>query len=81
MSSVADDHAAQASAHPRYQLLNELPPGHALRIGPMGGLGAQCRNLLGKEWRDLARWRIASASYDELGESWTSTSEFRVPAR
>ncbi len=81
MSGMADEHAAQAGPQPLYQLLHELPRGHELRISQMGGLGAQCRNLLGKEWRDLSRWRIASSTYDELGESWTSTSEFRVPAR
>ncbi len=61
-----------------YRMLHELPRGHVLRSRPLGLLAAQCRNRLGKEWRDVARWRIASASYDELGESWTSTSEFRV---
>jgi len=34
-----------------------------------------------KEWRDVVRWRIASRTFDELGESWTATSEFRVRAR
>lgn len=61
-----------------YQLLHELPRGHALRDRPLGEIAAHCRNRLGKEWRDVARWRIASVSYDELGESWTSTSEFRL---
>lgn len=61
-----------------YRMLHELPRGHVLRSRPLGLLAAQCRNRLGKEWRDVARWRIASASYDELGESWISTSEFRV---
>ncbi|TXH47290.1 MAG: hypothetical protein E6Q93_28440 [Burkholderiaceae bacterium] len=60
------------------QLLHELPRGDVLRNRPLGQIAAQCRNRHGKEWRDVARWRIASASYDELGESWTSTSEFRV---
>jgi len=61
-----------------YQLLGDLPVGHALRRQPLGLLGAQCRNRQSKEWRDVARWHIASCAFDELGESWTSTSEFRV---
>lgn len=69
---------APSDSESAYQLLHELPRGHVLRSRPLSQLAAQCRNRLGKEWRDVARWRIASASYDELGESWTSTSAFRV---
>ena len=75
MIGVVEAPSGSDSAH---QLLHELPRGHALRTRPLGQIAAQCRNRQGKEWRDVARWRIASASYDELGESWTSTSEFRV---
>jgi len=61
----------------RFQLLHELPVGHDLRRLPL--LGAQCRNLRGGVWREIARsWGIASASYDQLGEAWTTTTEFRV---
>ena len=63
---------------PTFVLLGDLPPGHPFRTRLLGELGAQCRNKLGKEWRDLKRWAIASCSYDQLGESWTATSEFRV---
>jgi hypothetical protein len=61
-------------------LLSELPRGHDLRACPLGEVGAECRNKLGKEWRNVARWRIAANSYDDLGPSWTDTSEFRVRA-
>jgi hypothetical protein len=43
-------------------------------------LAAQCRNRHSKEWRDVARWRIASCAFDGLGEAWTTTGEFRVRA-
>lgn len=59
-------------------LLAELPRGHDLRTCPLGDVDAECRNKLGKEWRNVARWRIAANSYDDLGPSWTDTSEFRV---
>jgi hypothetical protein len=72
------DNAPQLAEDASYLLLEELPPDHALRKLPLGSIGAQCRNRLSKEWRDLARWRIASCSFDDLGESWTSTSEFRI---
>ena len=61
-----------------FVLLGDLPRGHLFHTRPLGDLGAQCRNKLGKEWRDLKRWAIASYCYDQLGESWTATSEFRV---
>ncbi len=61
-----------------YHLLDDLPIGHVLRRQPLGSLGAQCRNRRSKEWRDVARWRIASSAFNDLGESWTATSEFRV---
>ena len=60
-----------------FQLLHELPAGHELRRLPL--LGAQCRNLRSGVWREIARsWGIASATYDQLGEAWTTTTEFRV---
>ena len=61
-------------------LLAELPPGHTLRTRTLGAANAECRNKLSKEWRQIARWRIATCCYDDLGPAWTDTSEFRVPA-
>lgn len=61
-------------------LLSDLPRGHELRTCPLGEVGAECRNKHGKEWRNVARWRIAANTYDDLGPSWTDTSEFRVRA-
>lgn len=69
---------ANSPAEPteRFQLLHELPAGHDLRRLQL--LGAQCRNLRSSVWRDIGKsWGIASATYDELGEAWTSTTEFR----
>lgn len=61
-----------------YHPLDDLPIGHVLRRQPLGSLGAQCRNRRSKEWSDVACWRIASSAFNDLGESWTATSEFRV---
>ena len=59
-----------------FVLLHALPAGHPLRQMPLQG--AQCRNLHSKEWRDIrGSWAIAGASFDQLGDSWTSTTEFR----
>lgn len=58
--------------------LADLPRGHELRTRPLGEVGAECRNKLSKDWREMKRWAIARCSYDELGEAWTETSEFRV---
>jgi hypothetical protein len=49
-----------------FVVLATLPRGHALRTAPLGSLGAECRSVLCKEWRCVARWAIAR------------TSEFRV---
>ena len=59
-------------------MLADLAPGHDLRSRPLGELRAECRNKLGKDWRDVTRWAIASCSYDMLGDEWKATSEFRV---
>lgn len=75
---TAASNSPPAAGAEEYQLLGDLPVGHALRRQPLGSLGAQCRNRQSKEWRDVARWHIASCAFDELGESWTSTSDFRV---
>jgi hypothetical protein len=63
---------------PTFVLLADLPRSHPLRTKPLGEVGAECRNKLSKEWRPVARWRIATCSYDDLGPSWLDTSEFRA---
>jgi hypothetical protein len=78
--SVPDNHTGAGSAGDRFWLLHELARDHPLRRQPLGMLAAQCRNRHSKEWRDVARWRIASCAFDDLGEAWTTTSEFRVRA-
>jgi hypothetical protein len=70
--------AVEGSPEAAVLLLAELPRGHDLRACPLREVSAECRNKLGKEWRNVERWRIAANSYDDLGPSWTDTSEFRV---
>ncbi len=71
--------AASPSVTEPTVLLAELLRGHDLRAQPLGAVGAECRNKLSKEWKKVARWRIAAYPYDDLGTSWTDTSEFRAP--
>ena len=81
--SVPDNHTGAGSASDRLWLLHELARDHPLRRQPLGMLAPQYRNRHSKEWRDVARWRIASCAccaFDDLGEAWTTTSEFRVRA-
>lgn len=61
--------------------MHELPRGHFVRRLPLGELRAECRNKASTLWRPVYRpqWAIAKVCYDELGEAWTSTSEFRFP--
>lgn len=67
---------AAAPAPAAHVLLHTLPLGHDLRVRPL--LGAQCRNLQSKEWRNIGpSWGIAGVSFDELGQSWKDTTEFR----
>ena len=72
--------AVEGSPEAAVLLLAELPRGHDLRACPLMEVGAECWNKLGKEWRNVERWRIAANSYDDLGPSWTETSEFHVLA-
>jgi hypothetical protein len=64
----ATSHSPSAASGAGYQLLGDLPRGHPLRRQPLGPMGAECRNMHSKEWRDVARWRIASCAFDDLGE-------------
>jgi len=77
--SEAWDGAEGRSSDLAWVLLAELPPGHTLRTRSLGAANAECRNKLSKEWRKIARWRIATCCYDDLGPAWTDTSEFRAP--
>lgn len=69
-----------SSMQQEFTLLADLPVGHDLRARSLGAVHAQCRNKLGKDWRDVDRWAITRCSYDMLGDEWTATSEFRVRA-
>lgn len=64
---------------PDVVMLGELPVDHQLRKRTLGEVKADCRNKKGKEWKNVARWVIAASSYNDLGSSWTDTSEFRAP--
>ncbi len=59
-------------------LLHVLEAKHPLRTKPLGEIGAQVRNLQQAAWRDLASWYIARVSFNQLGEAWTETNEFRA---
>lgn len=59
-------------------LLHELPADHPLRNTPLGEIGAEVRNLQSTLWRDLKTWYIGRCTYNQLGDSWTSTNEFRA---
>lgn len=72
MSATSNSPSAEGELG--YHLLGDLPIGHVLRRQPLGLLDAQGRNRRSKEWRDVARWRIASSAFNDLGESWTATS-------
>ncbi len=72
------EHTSDASVPLAMLMLADLAPGHDLRSRPLAALRAECRNKLGKDWRDVTRWAIAGCSYDMLGEEWKATSEFRV---
>jgi len=65
-------------------LLHTLPADHPLRTAPLGKLDAQCRcvpTMLPDQkpgaWRDVKTWYIGRCTYNQLGPSWTETSEFR----
>ena len=53
---------------------NDYQLGKLARYNQAAHLDHLCRGIKG----DFMQLPLASASYDELGESWTSTSEFRV---
>ena len=59
-------------------LLGRLSSQDPLRNRPLGKIGAQVRNLQSSTWRDLAAWYIARCTFNELGDAWTDTNEFRV---
>jgi len=59
-------------------ILSQLPHDHPLRNTPLRDIDARCLNLKTSVWRDLREWKIGTATYNELGATWTETSEFRV---
>lgn len=62
-------------------LMESLPRGHPLRVAPLSEVAAQCRNKKLAAWREVAKWRIGTTAYDQLGAVWTDCNEFRMPAQ
>lgn len=62
-------------------MLHQLPVCHNLRCMPLGCIDAEVRNVGSKTWRSLASWKIAKASFNQLGPVWTANNEFRVTIR
>lgn len=59
-------------------LLHELPVGDSRRNTPMKQLEVHCRNKQQKNWRNVKSWKIGTATYNQLGEVWTTYSEFAI---
>lgn len=60
-------------------MLSDLPHGHALRVAPLASIGAECRNKHSAQWREVRRWAIGAATFDELSGCWIECNEFRSP--
>jgi hypothetical protein len=52
--------------------LAELPIEHPLRNIPLRDINAEYRNNQRKDWQDIAKWKIATSTYNQLGLVWTS---------
>ena len=60
-------------------ILNDLPVDHVLRNTPLAEIGAEYRWVKAKTWRRvLPSFRIATVSYNALGEVWTQGWIWRV---
>jgi len=63
-------------------LLHELPVDHPLRNTPLRDLEPEfnCTDDTGKlgGWKGMPGWKIMRATYNQLGENWTSNGFFRV---
>ncbi len=59
-------------------ILGQLPKDHPLRNRPLSEIGARCKNLHTKTWRDCREWKIGAVTYNDLGTAWTETSEFHA---
>ena len=62
-------------------LLSDLPTEHELRNLPLWIIGARYRNTFNPKsvWREvLPSFGIASYTYDELADCWTSNAEWKA---
>lgn len=58
--------------------LRDLPFTHPLRNEmTLAQIGAECRNFQQKNWRKVSSWKIGSATYNQLGATWTENAEWR----
>lgn len=58
-----------------------LPPDHPLRNTILRDLGAEIRSRGSKLWKEFGTWKLGKATFNEVGEVWTSNNEFRIPIR
>ena len=62
------------------QILAQLPMDHPKRNTPLVQIKAQARikgSALEEAWRDIARFRISSSTFNQLSSNWTDCTEFR----
>ncbi len=56
-----------------------LDPDHRLRNAPLSEIGAEYRSAGTKTWRRVGlQYRIAGHTFNELGESWVTSTEWRA---
>lgn len=56
-----------------------LDPDHRLRNAPLSKIGAEYRPAGTKTWKRVGpQYRIAGRTFNELGESWTASTEWRA---
>ena len=60
-----------------YLDLSTLPIEHPLRNWPLGDIDAEY-SLQGQKWKPVKTWRLAKASYNELGPVWHINQEWRA---
>lgn len=63
-----------------YIILNELGDGNPLIDVPLGILEAEAsnKNSVKRDWRPVAKWRLARHTWRECREYWGPDTEFRV---
>jgi hypothetical protein len=60
-------------------MLADLPVDHHLRTTALSAIGAEVGTRGMTNWRKIGpHWGIGKSTYNDLGPSWTETSQFRV---